>query len=456
MPHPTFTGAFLGIGAGSIAFVGNAGKAVAVWPFPKSVSGVKEEDKKHVLIMMSQTGGGHKASAEALRDAFQEKYGEKYKVTIVDMWKEHTPAPFNKMPDTYSFLVRHSILWRLSYEITQPKAFHVPYLAFCHLFMRGGLNRAFDLYKPDLVVSVHPLMQHVPIRTLKQRIRSGRMPPCNFATVITDFTTCHNTWFHPHATRCFVPTEYCAMLARKNGLQDEQIVQHGLPIRPLFSKRLMPKRSLRKQLGINQNLPTVLLVGGGEGMGKLEETVAHLDKQLGTHAQAVVICGRNKKLLDRLQAKPQPNGMKVHAFGFVDNMHEWMGACDAIITKAGPGTIAEALISGLPILLNGNVPCQEEGNIPYVIDNGVGDFETDPEQISHIMQKWLLPHDEHHKQLFHSMGVKSKELGRPDAVYQIVHDLAGLADKPDFQFGPSSFVRRNGKKQQQQAAVAVA
>jgi hypothetical protein len=35
-----------------------------------------------------------------------------------------------------------------------------------------------------------------------------------------------------------------------------------------------------------------------------------------------------------------------------------MGAVDTIITKAGPGTIAEALISGLPILLNGNVPCQ--------------------------------------------------------------------------------------------------
>lgn len=37
---------------------------------------------------------------------------------------------------------------------------------------------------------------------------------------------------------------------------------------------------------------------------------------------------------------------------------QWMAAVDTIITKAGPGTIAEALISGLPILLNGNVPCQ--------------------------------------------------------------------------------------------------
>ena len=58
--------------------------------------------------------------------------------------------------------------------------------------------------------------------------------------------------------------------------------------------------------------------------------------------------------------------------GFVDNMPEWMTACDTIVTKAGPGTIVESLICGLPVLLNGFVPCQEAGNVPFVIDNKVG------------------------------------------------------------------------------------
>jgi 1,2-diacylglycerol 3-beta-galactosyltransferase len=48
-----------------------------------------------------------------------------------------------------------------------------------------------------------------------------------FPQVVTDFTTCHNTWFHKHTTRCFVPTEFCAKLARDNGLEDGQIIQHG-------------------------------------------------------------------------------------------------------------------------------------------------------------------------------------------------------------------------------------
>lgn len=74
---------------------------------------------------------------------------------------------------------------------------------------------------------MHPLMQHVPIRILKSRIRSGLLQPVNFATVVTDFTTCHNTWFHPDVTKCFVPTEFCKSLALKNGLKESQIIMHG-------------------------------------------------------------------------------------------------------------------------------------------------------------------------------------------------------------------------------------
>ena len=68
--------------------------------------------------------------------------------------------------------------------------------------------------------------------------------------------------------------------------------------------------------------------------------------------------------------------------GFVNNMEQWMNACDMIITKAGPGTIAEAYICGLPVLLNAFVPCQEEGNIEYVVRNQTGIFSKDPQTIA--------------------------------------------------------------------------
>lgn len=94
---------------------------------------------------------------------------------------------------------------------------------------------------------------------------------------------------------------------------------------------------------------------------------------------------------------------------------------------AGPGTIAEALISGLPILLNGNVPCQEEGNIPYVVDSGCGIFERNPPKIASIIHKWF---SDDGRELLRTMARNAKALGRPDALFKIVRDLAHLCEHP--------------------------
>jgi len=444
LPRPGWAGGAFGIGVGGGCYLGGAtkAKAIALWPFHRSKPAARDpKDKKRILIMMSNTGGGHKASAEALRDVFHEKHGDKYEIHIEDMWKDHTPWPFNTMPDSYSFLVRHSLLWRLSYEVMQPRWAHLTHFRLMSLFMRAGLHRAFDAIRPDLVVSVHPLMQHIPIWVLKHRVHTGRMAPINFATVVTDFTTCHNTWFHTDATRCFVPTDYCAGLAARNGLVPAQVVQHGLPIRPVFSKKQLGRRAMRRRLGLDPRRPTVLLIGGGEGMGALEDTVAQLDARLGAAAQVVVVCGRNRALLEKLRTRHNPGGLKVVATGFVNNIHEWMAASDAIITKAGPGTIAEALISGLPILLNGNIPCQEEGNIPYVVENRVGAFETSPPKIARIMAQWLAKENAGE---FAAMAERSRALGRPEAVYRIVSDLRDLVHNPDYTYGPAKQARTKG------------
>jgi 1,2-diacylglycerol 3-beta-galactosyltransferase len=114
--------------------------------------------------------------------------------------------------------------------------------------------------------------------------------------------------------------------------------------------------------------------------------------------------------------------MNVCIQGFVTNMPDYMGACDIIITKAGPGTISEALICGLPLVLNAYVPCQEEGNIPYVTDNGVGVFETKPKKVAMIIKEWLKDDGEKLKIL----ASKAKGLGKPDSLFQIVRDLSTM------------------------------
>ena len=121
-------------------------------------------------------------------------------------------------------------------------------------------------------------------------------------------------------------------------------------------------------------------------------------------------------------------------------MAEYMACCDCVITKAGPGTIAEALTCGVPILVNGSflvscvqfavndrliwlgcIPCQEEGNIPFVLDNGVGAYSEDPANIADIISQWFGSQ----KDTLKIMSNRAARLGRADATFNIVRSLAG-------------------------------
>ncbi|KAL3376285.1 hypothetical protein AABB24_002962 [Solanum stoloniferum] len=141
-------------------------------------------------------------------------------------------------------------------------------------------------------------MKHVPLRILRSK---GILKKIIFTTVVTDLCTCHPTCFHKLITMCYCPSEEVALNA---GFQPSQIKVFGLPVRSSFVKLVCPKVELRKELEMEGHLPAVLLMGGGEGMGPIEATARALaDKRLREPTgQVLVICGRNKKLADRLNS----------------------------------------------------------------------------------------------------------------------------------------------------------
>lgn len=386
------------------------------------------DKKKRVLILMTDTGGGHRASAEAIKTTFELEYGDEYQVTITDLWTEHTPWPFNQLPRSYSFLVKHNTLWKATFHGTAPRFIHQPHFAFTSVFIARKVMRGLLNHRPDVIVSVHPLMQHVPLRLLRSRGLLRKIP---FVTVVTDLSTGHPTWFHRLVTRCYCPSKEVSDRALRAGLKPSQIRVYGLPIRPSFCRAVPPKRELRGELGMDDDLPAVLLMGGGEGMGPVEATAKALGKSLydestgRSKGQLVVICGRNKKLINKLQSAAW--SIPVQIKGFQTNMEEWMAACDCIITKAGPGTIAEAMIRGLPLLLNDYIAGQEVGNVPYVVNNGAGRFSKNPRKIAQTVADWFGPKADE----LQEMARNAIKLARPDAVFKIVHDLDELVRQKD-------------------------
>ncbi|KAM7513374.1 hypothetical protein LguiB_012249 [Lonicera macranthoides] len=297
-----------------------------------SYNGIGSKRPKKVLILMSDTGGGHRASAEAIKAAFNEAFGDEYQVYVTDLWTDHTPWPFNQLPRSYNFLVKHENLWKMTYYASAPRVVHQSNFAATSAFIAREVAKGIMKYQPDIIISVHPLMQHVPLRILRAK---GLLKKIVFTTVVTDLSTCHPTWFHKLVTRCYCPTEEVAKRALKAGLQPSQIKVYGLPVRPSFIKPVRPKEELRKELGMDEDLPAVLLMGGGEGMGPIEATARALgdslyDDNIGEPiGQVLIICGRNKKLANKLLSIDWKVPVRVK--GFVTKMEDCMGSWECAV-----------------------------------------------------------------------------------------------------------------------------
>jgi 1,2-diacylglycerol 3-beta-galactosyltransferase len=391
---------------------------------------------QRILILMSDTGGGHRASAQALKAAFDELYPDRFQIDIIDLISDYLIWPLNQLPKMYPFFSNDAPwAWKLLYNSNSTASWGNALAVVGSKVSIGRVRGAFEKYKPDLIISVHPLLQTVSLWAMQEMPQ--RIP---FVTVVTDLSTGHPLWFNPGVDACYVASEYTVGLAKKAGLRPDQIHLFGLPIRPAFSRPTRPKPELRKLLGMDATLPAALLIGGGEGVGPVEQIAAELAKSLAAppHAlgQMVVICGRNREMEERLAARQWP--IPVVIKGFVDNMPNWMAACDCVVTKAGPGTIAEALISGLPILLSGYIPGQEEGNIPYVVDNGVGEYNTDPPAIAAIVARWFGPQ----RVKLSTMSAKARSMGHPQATFDIVRSITELLDRAQRPGGRTSPARQ--------------
>lgn len=394
---------------------------------PTPTASVDHDKPFHVLVLMSDTGGGHRASAQALDAAFDSLYPSRSRITIVDFWTSVAGFPFHNFPRQYSYLAKRPWMWKLVYlwAAFPPTRWltEATFSLFCHYKVR----RYFEAQHPDLIISVHPLVNTLSLSVLAAIRRAKRVPPPPFVTVVTDLGGAHPTWFDPRADMVYVPSEPLRQAALDSAVPEDRIRLFGLPIRPAFWQEARSPAQLRVELGMALNIPAVLLVGGGDGVGGLRAIAMAIAARIAEHcgsssAQLVVVCGKNKSLLNRLQATSWP--IPVILKGFVNNMSEWMSASDILCSKAGPGTIAEAWIRGLPIILTGYLPGQEEGNVRLVTESGSGEFHSQPDDIAECAAKWISD-----PELRAAIAERAKSLGRPRSCLEIASDIWEIAEQ---------------------------
>ena len=368
----------------------------------------KTAEKPHILFLFSDTGGGHRSAAKAIIEALEIYHPGIVTTEMLDFFVEYAPPPFDMAVTTYAPMAQVPDLWELGYKLSNGKWRSKLVQDVLWPYIRKSMERLVEEHPCDLYVSVHPIINTPILRAL-----GDDHPP--YMIVITDMVSTHTFWYDNSADLILTPTEVAKLRGIGIGIDPDRMEIVGQPIADKFRRPTASKAELREMLGWPQNKTVVLIVGGGDGMGPVEETVRAVD-EAGMDLVLAVIAGRNEALQNSLENA----GLTTPAFiyGFVDNMPDLMNAADILLSKAGPGTISEGFIAGLPIILYSKMPGQENGNVDYVLNEGAGVWAPSPEEILDTLRYWNANPD-----VLAEVTAISRRLAMPDASYDIAQRI---------------------------------
>jgi UDP-N-acetylglucosamine:LPS N-acetylglucosamine transferase len=231
---------------------------------------------------------------------------------------------------------------------------------------RRNITRLLLERRPKVVVVTHPLVH----RFVCAARRIHRLP-CRVVTVVTDLVSLHASWTYPGVDMTLVPTDEAYQLMYKRGMRPSKMLRTGFPVHPKFADYRGDRSAARSELGLEAERFTILVTAGGVGSGRLRELVQDLERAF-PDKQLLVITGKNRALHDEMRRERR--GAHSQIYGFVQNMEVLMAASDIVVTKAGPGTLMEALVMRKPVIVTEAVGMQERGNIDFVLNYELGIF----------------------------------------------------------------------------------
>jgi 1,2-diacylglycerol 3-beta-galactosyltransferase len=368
---------------------------------------------RKVLILMSDTGGGHRSAAEAISEAMEHLYPGEYDVKVVDVFASFSRVPLTLSATIYALATRYSPrLWGWFWHLSNLRCNTTIGMKIASWYVSDKVERMLDQFNPDAVASVHPILSHL----VGYVLRKTNLP-IPLTIVVTDLVDLHWAWIYREANCYIVPTVEARRAVLERGIPPHMVKLVGVPVGLAFSACKESKLGSRTKLGLNPKSFTVLMLGGSEGTGQIYDyalaiSEAKLDLQL------IIIAGRNQALKRKLERIEFTTSAKV--YGFVNNMPELMHSADLIITRAGPGIVSEALACGLPILVTGCLPGQEEGNIRYVTNNNAGILVTSPHQLVETLRRLM----ENRATELAVLAQNAARLGKANAALEIARFVA--------------------------------
>jgi processive 1,2-diacylglycerol beta-glucosyltransferase len=240
--------------------------------------------------------------------------------------------------------------------------------------------RLVKRFAPDAVLCTH----YLPVELLGGLRKKWPGPPPLTVSIVTDFEA-HALWMDANVDLYCVAAEETKARLVARGASAAQVLATGIPIAARFSSRV-DAAAVRKQLGLRDDLPILLVLSGGFGMGPVAQILAALD-EVQRPFQTLVVAGRNEALRRDLAARDRRHPTRV--LGFVTNMDELMAVSELLITKPGGLTTSEALALGKPLFILNPIPGQEAANSDFLLERGAAAKVTRVEDLPFRLDQLL-------------------------------------------------------------------
>lgn len=312
-------------------------------------------------ILYASVGTGHKTAARALVDWFSIVSPES-RVICLDTLAYLTPLVRKMLTRSYLEMVRKAPrLWGYFYDSTDDPAARDGVIASVNEMTErlnlSNLRKQVADFRPDAMIFTHFFGAQALVEAMN--------PPVPAYYVNTDFLS-HVYHRNPSFSGWFVPAPETVLQHKYDGLDTDNVYETGIPVAPEYCAP--PSREeCRKILGYEPGEPVALVMGGGIGVGPVEEVVASLSQYPGM--RITVICGTNTKLAARMEERYGSSGA-VRVEGFVEGMIRYYAASDMVFMKPGGLSSSEALCMKIPIVLTDPIPGQEQRNSDYLLDRG--------------------------------------------------------------------------------------
>jgi len=324
-----------------------------------------------ILIISSDTGGGHRSAALAIAEGLQNFWKGESSVVRTIKAVEESHHITEKLVNLYNWVLRNKQHW-MKYLYWAMNKIRPETREFFHKRCIGYVRGQFDKWCPHVVVSVHPLTQHIVAKILKELHLAEQVP---LVTVVTD--PCYGFWKGwacDDVSLYLVANDEARRQLLDYGISPERIKVSGMPVDPKFHEIDEADAQIaRKAYGLDPDKFTVFLNAGWIGGGNIPQIFKELVRGE-LDVQAIFLAGKNEQL--RLEAEQIAKHAKfpVKVIGYSDEIEKLMQSANVMISKLGGLTTFEAMACGLPIIADATtrpMP-QEAGTVQLISDRGAG------------------------------------------------------------------------------------